>query len=282
MSFKAMAWAAEQHPPTATAKLALLMMASMADRDTNRCWPSYQRLADDCMCSRRTIASTIKSLAEDGYITVANRFNEGGQTSNIYTLKLGRESVSANTARGVVSANNDTVSANMAHPPSDTVAHETVTLSKLSEKQSDICATKSQRTDAFKQFYQTYPLKKNPKKAEESWHKITGKMTHEELDTFTVSLITHTQQMKTYDADWLRGAIPHPTTYLNQERWLDEVISPTNELTEADKYALRQQRTSAIIQKINGGPVGHNEQALPSGVDQDEWGDWFEDVPRLG
>ena len=40
-------------------------------------------------------------------------------------------------------------------------------------------------------------------------------------------LIEDVKRRQAEDADWLRGAIPHPATYLNGERWQDEITKPT-------------------------------------------------------
>lgn len=100
------------------------MMASMADRDTNRCWPSYQRLADDCMTTRRTIIRTIKQLEELGYLKIQKRYSEEDKkhSSNMFQLSLG---VVTSCHHG-----SDTVTPG----GSDTVTPNTVTLFKQSLK----------------------------------------------------------------------------------------------------------------------------------------------------
>ena len=130
MSFKAMAWAAEQQPPTATAKLALLMMASMADAESATCYPSYQYLADQCMVSRRTLIRTLQMLEDEGFIDVRQRNKNGSQTSNLYKLLM---------------CKSDTGGVSRCHPPSDTVSPggsdtvspNTVTSFKQSLKQGE-------------------------------------------------------------------------------------------------------------------------------------------------
>ena len=68
----------------------------------------------------------------------------------------------------------------------------------------------------FDLFWAAYPIKKAKKKARQIWER-------EQLDSQAQQLINHVQMMLTKDKLWKVGiGIPHPTTYLNQERWDDE------------------------------------------------------------
>ncbi len=74
----------------------------------------------------------------------------------------------------------------------------------------------------FEDFWKTYPIKKNKKKARSYWEKLS----YEDKE----KIIQDVPERKTKDKDWLRGAIPHPTTYLNGQRWEDEIeIAPLQE-----------------------------------------------------
>lgn len=72
--------------------------------------------------------------------------------------------------------------------------------------------------DAFDEFWQAYPSKKDKKKARKAWTKINPENLPAILEAIKVQ--SETDQ-------WLRGFIPHPTTWLNGERWQDE--QPTTE-----------------------------------------------------
>lgn len=53
------------------------------------CFPSNKTIASDCGISTRTVQRTMAVLLEKGFIKRDSRFREqGGQTSNLYTLKL--------------------------------------------------------------------------------------------------------------------------------------------------------------------------------------------------
>ena len=74
----------------------------------------------------------------------------------------------------------------------------------------------------FEKFWEIYPRKENKKKAMEKWKKM--KVTEELFETIEKSIKSHkeTKQWKDY-------IIPHATTWLNQERWEDEVKVNTEE-----------------------------------------------------
>ena len=69
---------------------------------------------------------------------------------------------------------------------------------------------------SFDQFWSAYPIKKAKKKARAAWDKY-------KLDDMADTIIAHVEMMLITDKLWKIGiGIPHPTTYINQERWEDE------------------------------------------------------------
>lgn len=74
-------------------------------------------------------------------------------------------------------------------------------------------------TDAFEKFWEKYPRKVSKKTASKSWGKI--KMTDTVLDQIMTALgkCCQTEQWTKNNGQF----IPHPATWLNQERWNDEV-----------------------------------------------------------
>jgi hypothetical protein len=82
--------------------------------------------------------------------------------------------------------------------------------------------------DRFDEFWVSYPNKKAKKKAEQSWSKL--KMTEELFKVIMSGLekAKSSPQWKKDDGQF----IPHPTTWLNQERWNDEVSVGTTKKTD--------------------------------------------------
>lgn len=74
---------------------------------------------------------------------------------------------------------------------------------------------KAQTAKHFPRFWAAYPVKKGRADAEKKW-KSKG------CDEIADQIIDHVRLMERMDDDWLRGFIPHGSTYINGERWTDE------------------------------------------------------------
>ncbi len=97
------------------------------------------------------------------------------------------------------------VKGNLDSPPTDNGRRK---LSKVKlSKDNNICL--------FDEFWKEYPKKENKKKAREIWKK-------KKLDKDYQDIISFIQKAIQTDR-WSKGIIPHPTTFLNQERWEDEL-----------------------------------------------------------
>ena len=88
MSWKATGWAKESTGhKSAGEKFLLLVLADYAEPERCECWPSIQKLAADCMVSRRTIMRNLDDLEQRGYIT---RLNKGNQyVTSLYRVNVG-------------------------------------------------------------------------------------------------------------------------------------------------------------------------------------------------
>ncbi|ODN40939.1 hypothetical protein [Piscirickettsia litoralis] len=104
------------------------------------------------------------------------------------------------------------------------------------------CATDTLR---FDDFWSEYPIKKDKRRARNIWAK-------KKIDDIADDIISHVKQAKLNDKGWLDGFAPHPSTYLNGERWNDEIISrekenanSTRNLSTADLYEQNLYATAA-------------------------------------
>jgi len=88
MSFKAMTWASSIKTGSPTKKLVLLLLADRAN-DSGECWPSLQKIADDCELSKRSVQDNIKRLENAGLLEIVQRKSGDSQLSNIYRLHVG-------------------------------------------------------------------------------------------------------------------------------------------------------------------------------------------------
>jgi len=78
----------------------------------------------------------------------------------------------------------------------------------------------SQKAPArFDEFWLAYPHKKDKKKASDCWKR-------KRLDAKADQIITDVKIRQKEDRQWLDGFIPYASTYLNGERWEDEIEKP--------------------------------------------------------
>ena len=125
------------------------------------------------------------------------------------------------------------------------------------------------RKPRFAEWWDVYDKKVDRKKCEMKW----GRLKWEKLGIEPDDLIADALNRHANCAKWPQYQ-SNPLTYLNGEKWDDEIQQQhQSELTEDEKHGLRKQRTAAILQELNGSPVGDNDPALPPPMDSIEWGD---------
>ncbi len=76
------------------------------------------------------------------------------------------------------------------------------------------------RPTAFDLFWETYPKKRKRKAAEQIWKR-------KRLDAKAEALSADVRRRIASDQRWIDGFVPDPTTYLNGERWTDELNEAT-------------------------------------------------------
>lgn len=104
----------------------------------------------------------------------------------------------------------DTVEPHTADPTVvSTEVHQELIVAK---EHSSPPATRSR----FDEFWSAFPRKENKKKAEEVWKR-------KKLDSIADQIVADVTDRAARHKQWLDGFIPHPTTYLNGERWTDEI-----------------------------------------------------------
>lgn len=84
--------------------------------------------------------------------------------------------------------------------------------------------------ESFDRFWSEYPRKVSKKKAQDSWRRINPSPELAEKIIEAVKKVKQTAQWKKDGGQF----IPHPATYLNQERWNDELSPPK---IKVEKYA---------------------------------------------
>lgn len=87
------------------------------------------------------------------------------------------------------------------------------------ESESLPIASTEQQPDRFEEWWHHYPSKVAKVKAKQKWRQ-------KRLDRFADQLIDDVKNRAANDRRWIEGYVPNPTTYLNQERWNDDVQKP--------------------------------------------------------
>ncbi len=135
-----------------------------------------------------------------------------------------------------------------------------ITVTPVTHADADADAVKAKATvratpapSRFSEFWQAYPNKKGRKDAERHWKR-------EGCDAVADALLAHVALMQREDADWLRGAIPMGSTYINGRRWEDEPKGAV-----AEKPATPS-KTFAALQQLQGMKDGLDHTGNNHGV----------------
>src|SRR5690606_23294286 len=88
MSFQAMAWAVKQQPSGSKEKFVLLMLANYASNEKGDCHPSINEISDTTMLSKDSVIRALKSLEDDGLISIHKQRVGRVNLANTYTLNM--------------------------------------------------------------------------------------------------------------------------------------------------------------------------------------------------
>lgn len=167
---------------TPTKKLILVILANYADQNGS-CFPSYKHIAKMVgLKDQKGIIKVIKEFESLGLLRIEKRkLDNGSYTSNKYHLLIGRGS---DTTRVVVQTPDNT--------------------------KED---TKEIYDQIFEKFWKVYPRKVAKKQAAKIFKKIHQK----NYKNLLKGVLLFSEEKKNTDIQY----IPHPSTWLNQERWMD-------------------------------------------------------------
>lgn len=175
-----------------------LWLCFFANQD-GECFPSRATLSAKAGVSLRTVDSSLKVLEQKAFIEKKNRKDGNEKISNLYTVLVGGvEQDVRYLAQDVREGSAESAPGGSAGP-----AHRTNSIKELNISNY-----------SFEVFWEKYPKKVDKKKAESKWAKIPEK---------TRAVIIGDIELRKESDSWKRGYVPHPTTYLNGERWNDEI-----------------------------------------------------------
>lgn len=205
MSHIATNWAWQIKGLRPSIKIVLLHLADRHNPD-NGCFPSIALLARDCEMSVRSIHSALEELEKKSLILRSARHRpNGSRTSNEYQLLMDNTGVQ-DLHRGRAKIAEQT--------PQKLHTHNHVSINPVIEQ--DVFWKK-----IFEEMWLLYPKRIGKGAASNSWMKACKKINVGELQSCLRSYIN---SIKTADKKF----IPHLSTWLNQERWNDDVEDHSN------------------------------------------------------
>jgi len=202
MSFQAMTWALSQPTSNSGQKLVLLLLANHCNHHTGQCNPSHKLLAEECSMGISTLKTHISVLQEAGYLTIIHKSLDGVSLPNQYKLNLAGV---GQILAGGGSESDGRVGQNLA----------------TNQEVKTGIEPKGNQPVGFTSFWRVYPNKKAKPAALKAFNK--AKVTDITLILNHIDVMTRSEQWQNVQY------IPFPATYLNQRRWEDDTIAPTNQ-----------------------------------------------------
>ena len=188
-----------------------------ADKDDNTCHPGRSRIAALAKISTSAVDRAVKELVNARFVTVHHRRDPENPKRHLSSRYVIHSTPPAGDY--TPPAGDDTPLPLVNTPPP---AGDEVTIVKEPEPINQTPSPSSNDSE-FDTFWQIYPRKIARKKCEQWWHKHATNMASDILDAAT----TATKQWRQDNTE--PRYIPHPYTWLNQERWKDHTPLPAPE-----------------------------------------------------
>lgn len=162
-----------------------------------------KQLAKICNLNENTVYRGMLRLQKEGML----RVEPNNKYTVFYICKWNEYQVKAN--------NNVTTTEQQRNNNVTTTEHS-INMKEL-DKEIEKDTTRAHTTE-FDSFWNEYPSKKGKKEALRAWQRSKDKPTIE-------SVVASIQRQK-QSAQWRRGFVPNPATWINQGRWDDEDETP--------------------------------------------------------
>lgn len=161
------------------------------------------RISKQSKDGRDSVRGAIKELEDNGYLE-REKLSDGRMIYRIVYKPMTENPLQA-------------IENPMTEKPNDGKTHSGKTRHISNKEIKVIKSISNKEICAFDLFWESYPVKRARKPAQMKWDR---------LDHSTrIIILEDIQNRKEKDVQWISGFIPHPTTYLNQERWNDEITS---------------------------------------------------------
>ena len=211
MSHYMTALAMKQQGLKPSTKIVLYWLADHHNGETGKCFPSINRLAELSEMSRRAVEGHLETLETLGLIKRINQFREtGGKSANSYILEL------TGTYENISDAQNlRMVCEKSAHGDTQNLRMNNLGINNLG-KETNNSSSNDEVDYYFDQLWSLYPKKVGKGQARKAFKAASKKADFYDL---LPKLMDYVQTLEGKDKQF----IPHLATWLNGERWEDEV-----------------------------------------------------------
>ena len=181
-------------------KIVLYWIADHHNSETDACFPSLATLSDECEMSKRAVQAHIDTLSYAGLIErVERKRGNGSRTSNGYRLNLTKQAWQ-----------------NLPPPIAESARAPVQNLPALNLGTNNLGNITSKNMFIFDDLWKIYPKKVGKGTARKAFAKAMTKATADQIEH---SLSVFVRSWGSQDKKFM----PHLATWLNGERWDDEI-----------------------------------------------------------
>jgi biotin operon repressor len=181
-------------------KIVLYWIADHHNSETDACFPSLATLSDECEMSKRAVQAHIDTLSYAGLIErVERKRGNGSRTSNGYRLNLTKQAWQ-----------------NLPPPIAESARAPMQNLPPLNLGTNNLGNITSKNMSIFDDLWKIYPKKVGKGTAKKAFAKAMTKATADQIEH---SLSVFVRAWGNKDKKFM----PHLATWLNGERWDDEI-----------------------------------------------------------
>ena len=212
MSHYMTALAMKQQGLKPATKIVLYWLADHHNGETGKCFPSINRISELSEMSRRSVEGHLETLEKLGLIKRVNQFREtGGKSANSYILEL------TGTYENISDAQNlRMVCEKSAHGDTQNLRMNNLVINNLGKETNNTSSKDDEVNYYFDQLWGMYPRKIGKGQARKAYVAASKK-----IDFFDLlpKLEAYVSTLDGKDKQYM----PHLATWLNGERWADEV-----------------------------------------------------------
>lgn len=202
---------------------------------------SYQWFADQLGIDRSNAIRTANVLKKKGYIEHIE-ISPGKWIWRIKRKPILHDINDIKTS-GASSAQCDPPSRAECDPPSRAQCDPKIPKDKIPKDNYKPPISPKGGNERFDEFWNAYPVKKSKKSCLDKWKR-------KNLDSMADEIISKIDLQILNDRSWINGYVPNPLTYLNQERWNDELdlresgSTPSKQSTNGFNQTMAKQKIS--------------------------------------